>query len=117
MACHAKRPKFDAEGPFTTRSAFVFNGVRTALGKPFPHQNVKVRRLRQLYDSRRIDLAPVVEPVEPVEHEDWRQLDEQGILAYAFKVTGVRRRSVAKAIKELTDLEQNNGGAARGQNS
>ncbi len=119
MARRIKRLPFSADGPFTARSAFQFNGVRTVPGEPFPHKGVKVRRLRQLYDARRIDLAQGEVAAEAAAPEvitpeavDWRTLDEKGILNYAFEKTGVRRRNVNIAIDELIKLEPDDGGAA-----
>lgn len=115
MARRIKRLPFNADGPFTARSAFSFNGVRTVPGKPFPHKEAKTRRLRQLYDSRRIGMTPeVVTPKQaaPPETVHWRTLDEKGILDYAFEKTGVRRRNVNIAIDELIKLEACDGGTA-----
>jgi len=54
---------------------------------------------------------PIIAQEAPV---DWRQLDEKGIFDYLYDKTGVRRRNIEIAIKELNKLEPSNERAANG---
>ncbi len=101
-----KRRAFEATGPFVARVAFPFNGILYTAGDSFPHGFINPRKLRQLYERRRINFAEG-EPdkkSEVVEEFDWRTLDEQGILEYAFEQTGTRFRKAERAVKALEDI-------------
>lgn len=56
MARRIPRVPFNADGPFVARRIFTFNGARTVPGEPFPHDGVKVRRLKSLHRSRHIEM-------------------------------------------------------------
>lgn len=101
-----KRRAFEATGPFVVRVAFPFNGVMYTAGDYFPHGTIDIRKLRQLYGCRRINFVesePKTKP-ESVEEFDWRTLDEQGLLEYAFEQTGTRFRKAERAVKALEDI-------------
>ena len=52
-----KRRTFEATGPFVARVAFPFGGETFFAGEVFPHGMVPFRKLRQLYDCRRINFS------------------------------------------------------------
>lgn len=52
-----QRTQFKPSGPFVVRKRTVFNGEWLVPGEPLPTEGVSVRRLRQLYDDRRIDMS------------------------------------------------------------
>jgi hypothetical protein len=107
-----KRAVFNPLGPFVVRVAFRFGGALLAVGEPFK-KALTERRLRVLYDARRLDLAseevetvavvPVV--VNEVAAIDWRNFEEKELLAYAFEKTGSRFRNPVRAAKALEDLQ------------
>lgn len=89
------RPKFKEGGPFVVRRFFVFNGDEYKPGKDFPHKDVKTRRLRQMYDARKIDLKR--------ESGNAAQMTNEQILEAAKAKTGVNYRSVERAKAALCD--------------
>lgn len=97
----SKRAVFNPLGPFVVWVAFRFNGALLTAGTPFT-EKLTERRLRILYDSRRLDLTSTEVKEEPV--FDWRTLEETELLAYAFEQTGSRFRKVERAVKALEDL-------------
>ncbi len=99
-----KRPPFNPSGPFMARVSFPFNGVRYDVGEIFPHHDVKPRRLKLLYNARRINLATQKEVETEKASADWHDLGEEGILNYAFEQTGTRFRKVERAINALEDV-------------
>ena len=102
----AKRRTFEVTGPFVARVAFPFDGETYFAGEVFPHGMVPFRKLRQLYDCRRINFsedAGVLVETKEVSF-DWRTLDEKGILDYAFEQTGTRFRKIERAIRSLEDV-------------
>lgn len=99
-----KRATFEAAGPFVARVAFPFNGTTYFAGDAFPSHGIGFRKLRQLYDCRRINFADDATTPKAADHYDWRTLCEEGILAYAFEQTGTRYRKVERAISALDDL-------------
>lgn len=61
------RPSFAPDNKFACVKPFVMNGVAYALGDLVDTKNIEVRRLRQMYDTRMIDVAtadakPVPQP-------------------------------------------------------
>lgn len=99
-----KRATFEAAGPFVARVAFPFDGETFFAGDVFPHGMVSFRKLRQLYDCRRINFAD--DPTTPNTKKDvfdWRTLDEKGLFAYAFEQTGTHFRKIERAIHALDD--------------
>ena len=60
MARRIPRVPFKPDGPFVARRIFTFNGAHTIPGEPFPHDGVKVRRLRSLYLSRHIEMMDIM---------------------------------------------------------
>lgn len=104
----AKRRVFEATGPFVARVAFSFNSELYLAGEVFPQCGIEFRKLRQLYDCRRINFsedAGVLAEAKPVVF-DWRTLDEQGLLDYAFEQTGTRFRKPERAISALEEYVQ-----------
>lgn len=89
------RPKFKEGGPFVARRSFVFNGDKYKPGKDFPHKGVIKRRLRQMYDARKIDLKR--------ESGNAAQMTNEQILEAAKAKTGVNYRSVERAKAALCD--------------
>lgn len=101
-----KRAVFNSFGPFVARVAFRFNGAIYTAGALLQHEKINPRRLRQLYQSRKIDFQADsdIKKVAPIEPFDWRKLDEKGIMDYAFEQTGKRFRKLERAVKELEDI-------------
>lgn len=103
----AKRPLFNPGGPFVARRSFLFNGAMLTPGDAFDHTIAKVRKVRQLYDCRRIAFAEVlkVTPNLP-ESINWKELPERELIAYAFKETGKRCRKASTAIHAIEAFEK-----------
>lgn len=101
-----KRRPYNPTGPFVARRDFFFGGQKFEAGDPFPIDGIHSRRIRNMYDARRIDFAgddvPSVEEIKNV--FDWRTLNEEDLLIYAFEQTGTRFRSPARAVKALEDI-------------
>jgi len=96
------RPVYDPHGHYIARVDFSFNGVSVKAGDTFNKGKLTDRKVRILYDARRIELhmpAPKTFPFL------WRKLTDSDLLAYAFELTGIRFRKVERAVKVLTDLE------------
>lgn len=53
-----KRKQFNPSGPFTVRGGMLMSGVHYPHGADFPMDGITPRRLRQLWDLRRIEMAP-----------------------------------------------------------
>jgi hypothetical protein len=51
------RPSFAPDNKFSCVKPFVMNGVAYGLGDLVDTKNIEVRRLRQMYDTRMIDVA------------------------------------------------------------
>lgn len=51
------RPSFAPDNKFMCVKPFVMNGTAYALGDLVDTKNIEVRRLRQMYDTRMIDVA------------------------------------------------------------
>lgn len=120
----SQRLKFDPNGPFVARRTTTFNGDTFYLGDPFPMDGVPARRLRQLFDDRRIDMdvgrvsevvkpvvAPVVEAavdsIVPSQNDPVQaicDLPDDELFARAMLATGVRYRVRERAIKALEGL-------------
>ena len=100
------RPAYDPLGPFVVRVVFRFAGVLLLPGMPFG-EGIDGRRVRLLYDARKISLASENEkgPAQVSETDDWRELGEEPLLAYAFEKTGTQFRKADRAIKALEDLD------------
>ncbi len=101
----AKKKEFNATGPFVARVAFPFNGKMFTAGEYFPHSDIEFRKLRILYDSRKIeffDTEDVAVSKSPI--FDWRELDAEALMVYAFEQTGTRFRKVERAVKALEDV-------------
>jgi hypothetical protein len=52
------RPAFSPDATFRCVKPFVMNGVAYGLGSEVDTTNIEVRRLRQMYDSRIVEIAP-----------------------------------------------------------
>ncbi len=100
-----KRETFKAAGPFVARVAFTFNGTTFFASDVFPVGGIGFRKLRQLYDCRRINFSD--DPTTPQTETglfDWRTLDEKALFAYAFEQTGTHFRKIARAVSALDDV-------------
>lgn len=53
-----KRKQFNSSGPFVVRGKMLMSGVNYPHGAEFPMDGITPRRLRQLWDLRRIEMAP-----------------------------------------------------------
>lgn len=101
----SKRRVFDATGPFVARVAFPFDGKMFTAGEYFPHDAINDRKLRILYDGRKIEFFDTGEVAVSASKEfDWRELDAEAIMVYAYEQTGTRFRKVERAIKALEDV-------------
>lgn len=52
------RPQFSPDATFRCVKPFVMNGVAYVLGDEVDTTDIEVRRLRQMYDSRIVEIAP-----------------------------------------------------------
>ena len=52
------RPSFSPDAAFRCVKPFVMNGVAYSLGDEVDTTEIEVRRLRQMYDSRIVEIAP-----------------------------------------------------------
>lgn len=111
------RKAFDQSGPFVVRGLMRLSGVRYEHGAEFPKDRVTLRRLRQLWDMRRIEMAPRSifeepvegvqdmaasrEPVAPSEPQPAEAFTDEEIFARAKAKTGVNYRSRLRALKAL----------------
>lgn len=91
------RPKFREGGPFVVRRLFVFEGEKYKPGDGFDCGNK--RRLRQMYDARKIDLKRASGNVD----NSLPQMTNEQILEAAKAKTGVNYRSVERAKAALCD--------------
>lgn len=126
-----KKP-FNSDGPFVACRYFRFNGIQYSPGRVLDATGVSTRRLRQMYDGRKID---IVEPTQEIEREEVYtppppkthvgpstplpedvqailnayavEPSDDDILKEAFEKTGTRYRSVERAKAALEKL--NNG--------
>ncbi len=96
------RPVYDPHGHYIARVDFSFNGVSVKAGADFNKGKLTDRKVRILYDARRIELYTPTPKSFPF---PWRELTGEDLLAYAFELTGIRFRKVERAVKVLTDLE------------
>jgi hypothetical protein len=124
-----RREPFDVAGPFVVRRTFTFNGETFYQDDNFPLDGVSNRRVRQLYDNRRIDMdvmpavvVPVVDSTakeslvvadDPVVSLEFTtepdpvavcDLPDDELFARAMEATGVRYRVRDRAIKALESL-------------
>lgn len=119
-----KRQAFNQSGPFVVRGGMLMSGVRYPNGAAFPMDGVSPRRLRQLWDLRRIDMAArsifqeLMEGVKDMEKFRMEQsapesvpfvvpavsladLSDDELFARAKAKTGVSYRVRARALKVL----------------
>jgi hypothetical protein len=59
------RAEFDPRREFVTRQDFLFDGKPYVVGQAIDKGRFTTRRLRQLYDVRRIEFAPEVPASKP----------------------------------------------------
>lgn len=98
------REPFRASGPFVVRVAFRFDGVIYKPNAPFDHIDIDPRRIRLLYQARKLNLGEATPDIDLNTPFDWRSLDAIELLAYAFEKTGTRYRKVERAIHALEDV-------------
>ena len=114
-----KRKPFDQSGPFVVRGRMLMSGVSYPDGATFPMEGVAPRRLRQLWDLRRIEMAPrsifeelmegvkdmaecrAADPVILSAPQPDAAFTDEEIFAKAKAKTGVNYRSRARALKAL----------------
>lgn len=111
-----KRIAFNPAGPFVARRFFFLGGVTYKAGDPFDGGKTSPRRLRQLYDNRKIDVseAEVKKPAEEQSEEEvqakkadpipFESMSNNQIKAEAKRLTGVNYRSVKRAKEALCKL-------------
>ena len=99
----SRRRLFDTLGPFAARVEFTFNGVTFGVGERFPHEHLEKRRLRLLYDARRIEFDGGPDLMaEPVAEE---KLTYDEVMAKAFELTGKRFRKIERAQEAIEAIE------------
>lgn len=105
-----KRLPFKVAGSFVARRYFVFNGINFEPGQDF-HELTSDRRLRQLFDMRKIDMKEAEKVKKPKKEKPtiepkgkWEGLTEPEILDLAYDRTGIRFRKLERAIKALDDV-------------
>lgn len=108
MARKNRKP-FNAAGPFVARRRFLFNGEYTTPEDQFEEEGCSVRRLRQLYDNRLIDMAPdgflpknhkaVEERIAKIETIEWRNFNRTELIEFVREETGI----LCKSKKEATE--------------
>lgn len=103
-----KREPFNPGGPFVVRRGLTMNGVRLDHGSLFPISGCKPRRVRQLWDMRRIDVSPDLVQEAEVETEeqdvkeiDWRTLVNRDLFKYVFEQAGVKPRNRKEAFEAM----------------
>ena len=108
-----RRVPFDVAGPFVVRRTFTFNGETFYQDDNFSVDGVSKRRVRQLYDNRRIDMDVMPEVVVSVVNSEFTtepatvavcDLPDDELFARAMEATGVRYRVRERAIKALESL-------------
>ena len=112
-----RRVPFDVAGPFVVRRTFTFNGETFYQDDNFSVDGVSKRRVRQLYDNRRIDMDVMPEVVVPVVDSTAKEslvvapvqvavcdLPDDELFARAMEATGVRYRVRDRAIKAMESL-------------
>lgn len=112
------RMPFDPVGPFVARRRVLISGIWCGIGDFLPG-GIPERRLRQMWNSRKIDVASpeevdsakkaeIVKRIkESVELPDnWRRLPNQQLFPLAKKLLGVQPKNRAIAFSMIQELQK-----------
>lgn len=103
----SQRLPFDPAGPFMARRTVRLNGTLFAGGDELPPNIADDRKLRQLFDLRKIDVKTKQDEIKQIEQrlfpEDWRTLTNRVLFPLVQEAYGIKPKNRVHAFSLVNE--------------